>query len=141
MASGLAATLSKRVALVTGGASGLGRATAARLARAGAKVVLLDLPSSAGAAVAKELGGPSSAIFAAADVTSEADVRVAGCGGRLQSRARAPEAGSWSLSGGVGRTGEGEKKEGGLLSESTAVRASPLTHAPVLPPPPGAPRP
>ena len=44
------------VALVTGGASGLGLATARRIVAAGGRVVLLDLPSSAGADVAKELG-------------------------------------------------------------------------------------
>jgi NAD(P)-dependent dehydrogenase (short-subunit alcohol dehydrogenase family) len=67
-------SLSGRVALITGGASGLGRATALRFARAGASVVVLDLPSAPGAAVLAELG--SRAIFAAADVTSEADVRL-----------------------------------------------------------------
>ena len=43
------------VALITGGASGLGAATAKRLFDAGASVVLIDLPSSAGAAFAAEL--------------------------------------------------------------------------------------
>ncbi|WP_136587232.1 SDR family NAD(P)-dependent oxidoreductase [Microbacterium hydrothermale] len=52
-------------ALVTGGASGLGLATARRLAAAGARVTIVDLPSSPGAEVAAELGGS----FAAADVT------------------------------------------------------------------------
>ncbi|GAB2963997.1 3-hydroxyacyl-CoA dehydrogenase [Amycolatopsis acidiphila] len=60
------------VALVTGGASGLGLATARALHGAGAKVVVLDLPSSDGEAVAKELG--EGAVFAAADVTSESGV-------------------------------------------------------------------
>lgn len=64
-------------ALVTGGASGLGLATARRLAAAGARVVIVDLPSSPGEAAATELGG----VFAAADVTDasqvEAVVRVA----------------------------------------------------------------
>ena len=48
--------LSSVVAMVTGGASGLGRATAARLAKAGARVTLLDLDSSPGEATASELG-------------------------------------------------------------------------------------
>ncbi len=61
------------VALVTGGASGLGRATARRLAAAGAKVVLLDLPSAPGAQAAAEIGGE----FAPTDVTSESDVTAA----------------------------------------------------------------
>jgi NAD(P)-dependent dehydrogenase (short-subunit alcohol dehydrogenase family) len=63
------------VALVTGGASGLGLATADRLVKAGAQVVLFDLPSSPGAAVADDLG--PNATFAAGDVTSEGDVTAA----------------------------------------------------------------
>ena len=63
------------VAVVTGGASGLGNATARRLAGAGAKVVLLDLPSSAGAEAAQEIG--DAARFVPTDVTSEADVTAA----------------------------------------------------------------
>jgi 3-hydroxyacyl-CoA dehydrogenase/3-hydroxy-2-methylbutyryl-CoA dehydrogenase len=42
--------------LVTGGASGLGKATAQRLIRNGARVVIADLPSSDGENVAKEFG-------------------------------------------------------------------------------------
>jgi len=60
-------------ALVTGGASGLGLATARRLAAAGAHVTIVDLPGSAGADVAAELGG----LFAPADVTSPDEVRAA----------------------------------------------------------------
>src|SRR5688500_297428 len=60
-------------ALVTGGASGLGLATARRLAAAGAAVTIVDLPSSAGADVAEELGGT----FAAADVTDPDQVAAA----------------------------------------------------------------
>lgn len=53
-------------ALISGGASGLGRATAAALAGAGAKVALLDISGAAAEAAAKELGG----IGLACDVTS-----------------------------------------------------------------------
>ena len=62
-------------ALVTGGASGLGLATARELVQRGAFVTILDLPVSDGAAVAKELG--DRARFAAADITSEDEVRSA----------------------------------------------------------------
>ena len=77
------------VALITGGASGLGAATAKRLFDAGASVVLVDLPSSAGSAYAAELnagggtgaGGPKDAgpraVFVPADVTNEAEVQAA----------------------------------------------------------------
>ena len=67
--------LSNAVALVTGAASGLGRATAMRLARGGAKVVVCDLPSSHGASVAAEIG--DNALFAGCDVTNETDVNAA----------------------------------------------------------------
>ncbi|MEQ9639232.1 MAG: 3-hydroxyacyl-CoA dehydrogenase [Alphaproteobacteria bacterium] len=60
-------------ALVTGGASGLGEATARELAKAGAKVALLDIQADKGEAVAKEIGG----IFATCDVTSEESVVAA----------------------------------------------------------------
>jgi NAD(P)-dependent dehydrogenase (short-subunit alcohol dehydrogenase family) len=62
-------------ALVTGGASGLGGATARRLAEMGASVTIVDLPSSGGAAVAAEIGDV--ARFVAADVTDEAEVSAA----------------------------------------------------------------
>ena len=82
------------VALITGGASGLGAATARRLFDAGASVVLVDLPGSAGAAFAAELnsGGTvqtaaheagsamqpgNRAVFVPADVTSEDEVQAA----------------------------------------------------------------
>ena len=63
------------IAIVTGAASGLGRATAARLLRSGGSVVIADLPSSAGEQVARELG--DRAAFAPVDVTSEHDVAAA----------------------------------------------------------------
>jgi NAD(P)-dependent dehydrogenase (short-subunit alcohol dehydrogenase family) len=59
-------------AVVTGGASGLGRATAEKLLSQGAKVVIADLPTSNGEAVAAELG--AACRFVAADVTSEAEM-------------------------------------------------------------------
>ena len=54
-------------AVVTGGASGLGRATAERFLRQGAKVILCDLPTSDGAEVAKSLG--ANCVFAPMDVS------------------------------------------------------------------------
>lgn len=63
------------VALVTGGASGLGLATVKALHDQGASVVILDLPSSNGEVVAKELG--DRVRFAAGDVTDEASVVAA----------------------------------------------------------------
>src|SRR6266478_1792091 len=62
-------------AIVTGGASGLGRATAERLVAAGASVALLDRPASAGADVAKAMGQRT--IFTPADVTSGDEVGAA----------------------------------------------------------------
>lgn len=62
-------------AIVTGGASGLGRATTERLIAAGATVVIADLPSSDGEAVARELGGGT--VFAPCDVTYEEQVSAA----------------------------------------------------------------
>lgn len=67
--------INESVALVTGGASGLGLATARRLVAAGGRVVLLDLPSSAGGAVAGELG--DAVRFHPGDVTSADDVTAA----------------------------------------------------------------
>ena len=67
--------LKNSVALVTGGASGIGLATVEALLDAGAKVVILDLPGSPGADVASRLG--DSVRFAAADVRDEAAVNEA----------------------------------------------------------------
>ncbi|WP_339630879.1 SDR family NAD(P)-dependent oxidoreductase [uncultured Sneathiella sp.] len=57
-------------AIITGGASGLGAATARKLASAGVKVGIFDLNEEQGKAVAKELGGA----FAKVNVTSEEEV-------------------------------------------------------------------
>jgi 3-hydroxyacyl-CoA dehydrogenase / 3-hydroxy-2-methylbutyryl-CoA dehydrogenase len=62
-------------ALVAGGASGLGAATARRLHAAGARVVIADLNAERGGALASELG--EGAKFVEADVTDEAAVRSA----------------------------------------------------------------
>ncbi|MFJ9563899.1 SDR family NAD(P)-dependent oxidoreductase [Streptomyces fuscichromogenes] len=61
-------------ALVTGGASGLGAATAAAFAEAGAKVVITDLPGSPGAETAAAIGG--AVRFVPADITDEAGLRA-----------------------------------------------------------------
>lgn len=63
------------VAVITGGASGLGLATARRLGQAGAHTVLMDLPGSPGLAAVAQLGG--TATFTPGDVTSEDDVSAA----------------------------------------------------------------
>ena len=63
------------VALVTGGASGLGRATVEKLHAEGASVVIVDLPSSAGAEVAEGLG--ERVVFSPADVSDPEQVSQA----------------------------------------------------------------
>ncbi|HEY1101036.1 MAG TPA: glucose 1-dehydrogenase [Myxococcota bacterium] len=66
--------LDKRVALVTGGASGIGKATAKRLASEGARVVITDIQTGLGEAAVKEIkdaGGE--AVFVQHDVTSESE--------------------------------------------------------------------
>jgi len=68
-------TVKGLVALVTGGASGLGEATVRRLVKQGASVVICDLPSSQGQKVAQELGDKCA--FAPIDVTKENDVQEA----------------------------------------------------------------
>src|SRR5271168_2276750 len=60
-------------AVITGGASGLGAATARLLASHGVRVALFDLNQDKGEALARELGG----VFCKVDVTADADV-VAG---------------------------------------------------------------
>ncbi|ETI49610.1 hypothetical protein F441_06611 [Phytophthora nicotianae CJ01A1] len=68
-------SLANRIAIVTGAASGLGRATATRFVQNGARVVLCDLPTSDGVNVARELG--VSCHFSPTDVTNEDDVTAA----------------------------------------------------------------
>ncbi|KFK33597.1 hypothetical protein AALP_AA5G034600 [Arabis alpina] len=64
--------LEGKVALITGGASGLGKATAGEFLRQGARVVIADIDAESGVKAAKELG--SAAEFVRCDVTVEAEV-------------------------------------------------------------------
>ncbi|MCA4135104.1 bifunctional aldolase/short-chain dehydrogenase [Arthrobacter sp. M4] len=66
-----------RIALVTGAASGIGKAIATRLAAEGACVVIADLNLENARAVAEELGGSDVAVGIQADVTDEAQVQAA----------------------------------------------------------------
>jgi rhamnulose-1-phosphate aldolase/alcohol dehydrogenase len=68
--------LTGRVALVTGAASGIGRAIATRLSAEGAAVVLADRDADGAAGLAGQLGGDDTAVAATVDVTDE--VAVAG---------------------------------------------------------------
>lgn len=70
-------SLAGRIAFVTGGASGIGRASAERLAEEGACVVIADLNFEDANQLAEELGGPDTAIAVEVDVT-DADAVAAG---------------------------------------------------------------
>lgn len=65
-----------KVAMVTGGASGLGRGVAERFVRSGAKVLIADLPSSNAPELVASLGA-NNAVFVPTDVTSNEEVRNA----------------------------------------------------------------
>jgi NAD(P)-dependent dehydrogenase (short-subunit alcohol dehydrogenase family) len=72
------ASLDGRVAFVTGGARGIGRACVERLQRAGVAVVFCDLDVEVGGEVAESLeGGPAPVEFVACDVTSEEQIAAA----------------------------------------------------------------
>ena len=74
-ASSVLRPLNKVIAAVSGGASGLGRATVETLANGGAKVAIIDLPKSTGADVAKQLG--KNVIFVPANVAKDDEVKAA----------------------------------------------------------------
>ncbi len=64
--------LENKVAIITGGASGIGLATARRFAAEGARVVVADLADDAGSALAAEIGGT----YVHVDVADEASVQA-----------------------------------------------------------------
>ncbi len=70
--------LNGKVAIVTAGCSGIGRATVRRFVAEGATVICADIDAEAGAALEKELAkGPGKAVFRRVDVLQEADVKGA----------------------------------------------------------------
>jgi rhamnulose-1-phosphate aldolase/alcohol dehydrogenase len=69
--------LAGRIALVTGGGSGIGKATAERLAAEGACVVVADRDGASARSAARGIGSADVAVAVTADVTSEADVAAA----------------------------------------------------------------
>jgi NAD(P)-dependent dehydrogenase (short-subunit alcohol dehydrogenase family) len=66
--------LAGKVAIVTGGASGIGEGTVRRFVEEGARVVIADVQDDAGEALARELGGD--VIFCHTDVSKESDVQA-----------------------------------------------------------------
>ena len=86
------------VFIITGGASGLGAASARMISAAGGKVVLADVQVEAGTALAAELGGQ----FVKCDVTSEVDglavVAAAVALGRPRARAMSSKLSLWAHS-------------------------------------------
>jgi NAD(P)-dependent dehydrogenase (short-subunit alcohol dehydrogenase family) len=68
--------LEGKVAIVTGGASGIGRAVAQALAENGAKVVVADIAEDAGAETVELIGGSSVGRFVRTDVSDEASVNA-----------------------------------------------------------------
>src|SRR5690349_20397586 len=69
--------LDGKVAIVTGGASGFGRATVLRFAREGARVVVVDLDQPRGAAVVEEVGEAARLVVSAVSAFGTAEQAVA----------------------------------------------------------------
>ncbi len=70
----MAGRIEGRVAVVTGGCSGIGLATARRFVEEGARVVIGDIDTARGAEVVAELGGPAVAMYVQVDVTNKEQV-------------------------------------------------------------------
>jgi NAD(P)-dependent dehydrogenase (short-subunit alcohol dehydrogenase family) len=70
----VAGRIQDRVAVITGGCSGIGLATAKRFADEGARLVIGDVNDEAGAQVVADLGGPDVATYVHVDVTSKDEV-------------------------------------------------------------------
>jgi NAD(P)-dependent dehydrogenase (short-subunit alcohol dehydrogenase family) len=70
----MAGRIQDRVAVVTGGCSGIGLATVERFVTEGAKVVIGDIDDDRGKALAEELGGPETAVYQHVDVTDKDQV-------------------------------------------------------------------
>src|SRR5947207_12875344 len=69
-------SLAGKVAIITGGASGIGRATARLFAREGASIIVVDVSEPAGKKVEQEItSNGGTAMFEAADVTCATDCR------------------------------------------------------------------
>ena len=81
-----------RVAIITGGANGIGKACARRLSEDGCKVVIADIDTAAGTALANELGGERGrALFVPCDVSDRLSVsrpRMREADGRADRRER-----------------------------------------------------
>ncbi|PKI47027.1 hypothetical protein CRG98_032566, partial [Punica granatum] len=69
--------LEGKVAIITGGASGIGESTVRLFVRHGAKVVMADVQDNLGLSLCKELGPEETISYVHCDVTREADVEKA----------------------------------------------------------------
>ncbi len=67
--------LKGRVAVITGGAQGIGKAVAKRLISEGMRVIIADIDEEAGQETVEEFACPGEILFLRADISSEADVR------------------------------------------------------------------